>query len=782
MKSELFQHEMQQTSGVFGRKKEVRVVFAGEGARTDGTTVTLPAIKQNNEVDELTQMVMRGYTDHEAGHVKHTDFKVIEALLNDKTIPDQHKPFIKDIANGIEDVWLERKVIADYPGSEKNLVATASEVNKLFHQEPSAEEVGKNWLRVAPAAITWEGRKGYDKIEGCEECLSKLEPKLRAKLTEWVGEIDNSKNSWDNMELAKKVFAEIYEEGESRQPDDGKGEPDDEGEEGNGDKEGDREGGKGDVEGEGTPNKDDPHGDEPTGGEGDLDGEGSDSTLEEGDDDEGTRSGSEDNTTDEEDEQSGGEGAQDTEEGDESDGTQEEGDGTPEDTGGQDVGDDDETSDEGDRGETKPDGDVDGESEEKATNEGGDIEVDVWKIPTWGEPDTVDTDLTQAVNAKLKTQDLVGNVKHDEYLIWTTEYDKEFDKKNKCIGDPNYIPVYEQAKEEMASELGVMQRKFMRSLVAKLERGWDDGRIFGRLDTRRLVSAYNGKEEVYRRKEESKELDTAVTLLIDCSGSMWRNEIYLAQSTAIAMVEALDRTGVKTEVLGFTNGSLPPKVFAEARGPVFGSRLCKLQHYIFKSFDDSLRDSRAGLGSITDQDMRSNVDGEAVFWAAQRLKRAQERRKVLFVLSDGMPAYPANRGMSPQNHLRYVTNEIVKEGLVECVGIGIMSDAVKQFYPKWHVIHSLDELSGTVMDQLSKMLLGQRFEIDNSKLLKASYGWVHGDKPPKLTIREEWMDWYPTRRWHMRFWVKVARAVKSRGVRHLDRSKIMPIIREMDNG
>ena len=54
------------------------------------------------------------------------------------------------------------------------------------------------------------------------------------------------------------------------------------------------------------------------------------------------------------------------------------------------------------------------------------------------------------------------------------------------------------------------------------------------------------------------------------------------------------------------------------------------------------------------------------------------------------------------------------------------------------------------------------------------------DKPPKLTIRGEWMDWYAKRPMH--FWVKVAKAVKRRGVRHLDRKKIMPIIREMDNG
>ena len=51
----------------------------------------------------------------------------------------------------------------------------------------------------------------------------------------------------------------------------------------------------------------------------------------------------------------------------------------------------------------------------------------------------------------------------------------------------------------------------------------------------------------------------------------------------------------------------------------------------------------------------------------------------------------------------------------------------------------------------------------------------------KLTIRQEWMQWYPKRAWHMPFWVKVARLVKSRKVRQLDYSKVMTIINEVEN-
>jgi hypothetical protein len=53
-------------------------------------------------------------------------------------------------------------------------------------------------------------------------------------------------------------------------------------------------------------------------------------------------------------------------------------------------------------------------------------------------------------------------------------------------------------------------------------------------------------------------------------------------------------------------------------------------------------------------------------------------------------------------------------------------------------------------------------------------------KKPKTVVRLEWMEWHPSRRWHMQFWLKVGKQVRKKNIRQLDRRKIMPIIRSID--
>ena len=53
----------------------------------------------------------------------------------------------------------------------------------------------------------------------------------------------------------------------------------------------------------------------------------------------------------------------------------------------------------------------------------------------------------------------------------------------------------------------------------------------------------------------------------------------------------------------------------------------------------------------------------------------------------------------------------------DIIGIGIMSDAVERFYPKSTVINEVSDLAGAAMDQLARALMGERYQIDNSKLM-----------------------------------------------------------------
>ena len=180
------------------------------------------------------------------------------------------------------------------------------------------------------------------------------------------------------------------------------------------------------------------------------------------------------------------------------------------------------------------------------------------------------------------------------------------------------------------------------------------------------------------------------------------------------------------EILGFTNDVYPSSVPRIDRQPPSNDdnsygRVGCLTGYVFKSFDEQLRLAKRAIGNMTKVYTSANVDGESVLWALNRLHKRREARKVLLVLSDGYPAFRQwernTPVMSGEDHLRYAVDRAEKEG-VDCIGIGIGSKAVEQFYPDYVVVNKLEDLEKEALGKLAKALLGERYEVDNSKLLK----------------------------------------------------------------
>jgi cobaltochelatase CobT len=75
---------------------------------------------------------------------------------------------------------------------------------------------------------------------------------------------------------------------------------------------------------------------------------------------------------------------------------------------------------------------------------------------------------------------------------------------------------------------------------------------------------------------------------------------------------------------------------------------------------------------------REGIDGEAVEWAAARLRARAEQRRLLFVISDGSPTDTAtglaNHGGYLEQHLKQVVTRLEREGVVEIYGIGVGLD------------------------------------------------------------------------------------------------------------
>jgi hypothetical protein len=148
MKTDLLQHELTRTSAIFGRKHDVRVRFHGSAALTDGNTIILPSLAFGVEVDDDLAAVMRGYVDHEAGHVRHTDFAGVRPLREKARLAGD--TLTARIGNALEDIWLERRVIGEYPGAEANLRATTTHVNRRSSSRSRRER-----FPPPPSASRW---------------------------------------------------------------------------------------------------------------------------------------------------------------------------------------------------------------------------------------------------------------------------------------------------------------------------------------------------------------------------------------------------------------------------------------------------------------------------------------------------------------------------------------------------------------------------------------------------------------------------------------------------
>jgi cobalamin biosynthesis protein CobT len=205
------------------------------------------------------------------------------------------------------------------------------------------------------------------------------------------------------------------------------------------------------------------------------------------------------------------------------------------------------------------------------------------------------------------------------------------------------------------------------------------------------------------------------------SGSMSGSKEIVAGQAAIAFCECLEGTGIKYQVSGFDNTYNSENIPTELRELVYKAykngekyrRYEPLNLVIFKAFNESLQVAKGALSALTDAAGGNNSDRDAVLWAANELKSRPEKRKILFVFSDGLPANDEiNIGYHDNgldNGLKDAIKDISKS--IECVGIGIDSDSVEKFYKNNVVIYKLDDLAGATFNKLSEILTEGKLKL-----------------------------------------------------------------------
>jgi len=153
--------------------------------------------------------------------------------------------------------------------------------------------------------------------------------------------------------------------------------------------------------------------------------------------------------------------------------------------------------------------------------------------------------------------------------------------------------------------------------------------------------------------------DAAVTLLVDQSGSMRGEPMRWAAVACRLAAEALAERGCDVEILGFSTagwqgGSAYEKWKGSGR-PKRPGRICALAHLIYKPFAQRSLEREDWEAMLNPNVLRENVDGEALRWAAGRLKQAAASRRYLVIVSDGAPVDDATL---MHNGLGYLTKDL----------------------------------------------------------------------------------------------------------------------------
>ena len=253
-----------------------------------------------------------------------------------------------------------------------------------------------------------------------------------------------------------------------------------------------------------------------------------------------------------------------------------------------------------------------------------------------------------------------------------------------------------------------------RQLMAQQQRHWVFDQDQGILDNARLariiVNPLHGLQ--FKKETRTEFRDTVVTLLIDNSGSMRGRPILMAALASEIIAHTLERCGVRTEILGFTTaawkGGQSREIYLrDENRPALPGRLNDIRHIIYKAAEMPWRRARANLSVMMKEGLlKENIDGEALTWAAQRLARRTEARKVLMVVSDGAPVDDATLAHAPatylERHLRQVIGTIEASGMIELRAIGIGHD-VRRYYSRAITLADVAALGQTLVGQLGEL-------------------------------------------------------------------------------
>ena len=305
------------------------------------------------------------------------------------------------------------------------------------------------------------------------------------------------------------------------------------------------------------------------------------------------------------------------------------------------------------------------------------------------------------------------------YRVFSTRYDREVHTTD-LVRAAQLQELRSQLDESVRTS-GVSAARLARRLQALLALpqidGWESAQDSGHIDGRRLAQLVAKPDEhrVFRLPHRAPRADVALTFLLDCSGSMKQHMDKLAPMVD-QLARALDMAGVATEVLGYTtntwNGGRVMRDWRRAGKPAQPGRLNELCHMVFKDSGQPWRRSKPGLAALLKADIfRECVDGEALRWAAGRLRAQDAERRMLVVFSDGSPmdgaTVLANDTHYLDRDLQHSARVLEREAAISLCAVGLGLD-LSAYFARSTVLDLQNQTVGQAMGDVLGLLARAR--------------------------------------------------------------------------
>lgn len=288
------------------------------------------------------------------------------------------------------------------------------------------------------------------------------------------------------------------------------------------------------------------------------------------------------------------------------------------------------------------------------------------------------------------SKDAEDELRNENDTIQSGEVDPEFETYD-TVDEDDLRPTGKYGvllRPVDTTKLDPIARKISRQfkIIAQFGDGWVHNQTRGRIEMNRIhtIIDKNRRARIFRKKDEIKQVDLSVAILLDASGSMTQRR-FVATDTAYIISRALELGGYRSEVVQFGVNRANDKVYG------------------IKSFNQKTQYARKRFKPVAVgcTPLLSALEG-----AEKSLANQDSKRKVCFVVTDGDPCYPAYKRNEEYTELcRKQIMFMEREGIT-VVGVIIQTWRNKLFH-KDRQIHcqKIEDVEKKMLDVLKKVLI-----------------------------------------------------------------------------